>query len=96
VRDQISAGNSFTQALGSYPGLFPGLFVSVVNTGEETGSYSDSFQYLADFFSLRVTERTKRLPTVLEPMLLIAIGIFVAFIAHAIVIPIYEVTEGLY
>ncbi len=96
VRDQISAGNSFTQALGSYPGLFPGLFVSVVNTGEETGSYSDSFQYLADFFSLRVTERTKRLPPVLEPMLLIAIGIFVAFIAHAIVIPIYEVTEGLY
>ncbi len=96
IKDRVAKGTGFAETMSEFPHLFPGVFISVVATGEQTGSYSDSFQYLADFFATRVTERTKRLPTVLEPVLLIAIGAFVAFIASAIIMPIYEVTKGLY
>ncbi len=96
VKERILRGTGFSETMNEFPDLFPSVFVSVVATGEQTGSYSESFQYLADFFASRVTERTKKLPTVLEPMLLIVIGVFVAFIASAIIMPIYEVTKGLY
>jgi type IV pilus assembly protein PilC len=96
VKERVGKGTGFAETMNEFPDLFPGVFVSVVSTGEQTGSYSESFQYLADFFATRVTERTKKLPTVLEPALLIAIGVFVAFIAGAIIMPIYEVTQGLY
>ena len=96
IRKRVAKGVGFAETMKEFPELFPSVFISVVSTGEQTGSYSDSFQYLADFFAERVTDRTQKLPTVLEPVLLIAIGIFVAFIASAIIMPIYEVTQGLY
>ncbi len=96
IKKRVSKGTGFAETMEKYPELFPSVFISVVATGEETGSYGDSFQYLADFFATRVTERTQKLPTVIEPVLLISIGFFVAFIAAAIILPIYEVTQGLY
>ncbi len=96
VRARVAKGTSLAEALKKHPALFPGVFISVVATGEETGSYGNSFQYLANFFANKVTEKTKRLPTLIEPALLIVIGIFVAFLAMAIVLPIYDVTKGLY
>ncbi len=96
VNERVARGTSFAEAMEAHPSLFPSVFISVVATGEETGSYGDSFKYLADFFAQRVTERTQKLPTVIEPVLLIAIGLFVAFIASAIIMPIYDVTRGLY
>ncbi len=96
VKERVMKGTGFAEAMNEYPHLFPGVFVSVVSTGEQTGSYSSSFGYLAEFFASRVTDRTKKLPVVLEPALLILIGLFVAFIASAIIMPIYEVTKGLY
>ena len=96
MKERVSKGTPFAETMESYPDLFPATFMSVIATGEETGSYDQSFQYLADFFAEKVKERTQKLPTILEPVLLIAIGIFVAFIASAIVMPIYDVTSGLY
>ncbi len=96
INIRVAKGTGLAEAMSEYPELFPDVFVSVVATGEQTGSLGDSFQYLADFFASRVTERTQKLPNVLEPILLIAIGLFVALIASAIILPIYEVTQGLY
>jgi type II secretory pathway component PulF len=96
IRARVAKGTSLAEALKKHPNLFPGVFISVVATGEETGSYGSSFQYLSNFFANKVTEKTKRLPTLIEPALLIVIGILVAFLAMAIVLPIYDVTKGLY
>jgi len=93
---RVRKGTSLYESIKKKPLLFPGLFASVVAVGEETGSLGESFEYLARFFTARVKEKTAKLPTVIEPMLLILIGIFVAFIASAIIMPIYEVTKGLY
>ncbi len=96
VLERVKKGTSFSQGIKDYPQLFPGLFVNIITVGEETGSLSDSFKYLSDYFTSRVKEKTAKLPTVIEPALLITIGIFVAFIASAIIMPIYEITKGLY
>ncbi len=90
---RIAKGTSFFQAIKNYPNLFPGIFISVVSVGEETGSLTESFDYLADYFNEKVREKTAKLPTVIEPILLIVIGLFVAFIVSSLVLPIYEMTR---
>ncbi len=95
IQKRVAKGTSLAQTMKDYPGLFPNVFVSIVTVGEQTGSYDESFQYLADFFSDKVTTKTEKLPVIIEPVLLITIGVFVAFIAGAIILPVYEVTQGL-
>ncbi len=94
VTIRAEKGSSLFQSFKNFPMLFPALFINIVSVGEETGSLADSFDYLSKFYFERVKEKTTRLPVVIEPILLIAIGLFVAFIASAIILPIYEVTRG--
>jgi len=96
VKKRIIRGDPFSLAINDFPRLYPGIYVNILTTGEATGSFTESFAYLADYFSSKLTEKTKQLPIILEPIILILIGAFVAFIASAIILPIYQVTQGFY
>jgi len=96
IKKRIIRGDPFSLAINDFPNLYPGIYVNILTTGEATGSFTESFAYLADFFSSKLTEKTKQLPVILEPIILILIGVFVAFIASAIILPIYQVTQGIY
>lgn len=92
---RVEKGTKLSSAVENDPHLYPEVFISVLVTGESSGAFSESLTYLANFFGNKVTERTKRLPILIEPMLLIFIGILVAFIASAIILPVYQITSGL-
>jgi type IV pilus assembly protein PilC len=62
----------------------------MVLIGEKSGTLEESFLYLANFYEREVDSTLKNLSGILEPILLILVGIFVAFIALAIIIPIYR------
>lgn len=96
MKSRVIRGDPLSLAINNFPRLYPGIYVSMITTGEETGAFMDSFGYLADFFSNSISERTKKLPVILEPVILIFIGIFVAFIASAVILPIYQITQGFY
>ena len=63
--------------------------------GEETGKLDDSFLFVAEFAEREVDDATKTLTTILEPLLMLAIGGLVGFIAIAIITPIYQLTSGI-
>jgi len=94
IKEKITRGGSFSSAINDFPKLYPDVYSNIITTGEATGSFEKSFAYLADFFLTKLTEKTKQLPIIIEPLILIVIGIFVAFIASAIILPIYQVTQG--
>lgn len=95
-KKRVVKGDSLSDCLSDFPNLYPELYINIISTGEKTGSFTESFSYLSNFYSTRITEKTKKIPVVIEPIILIAIGIFVAFVAGAVILPIYQVTEGLY
>jgi type IV pilus assembly protein PilC len=94
IRQRIQKGTSLSEALAGYPALFPDVFRNLVLVGEKTGSLHESFTYLAEFYTKEVKSKAKRLPVIIEPVLLIAIGVIVLFVAAAIITPIYELTSG--
>ncbi|MBI4215611.1 MAG: type II secretion system F family protein [Parcubacteria group bacterium] len=91
----IQKGVGLAISLEKYPDLYPPILYRMVAIGEETGELEGVLFYLADFFESEVDNRAKNLSTLLEPILLIFIGLVVAGIAVAIIMPIYQITGSL-
>ena len=94
MKGRIIRGDPLSLAINNFPKLYPSIYVSMITTGEESGTFVESFGYLADFFSTSVSEKTKKMPVILEPVILIFIGLIVAFVASAVILPIYQITQG--
>jgi type IV pilus assembly protein PilC len=79
----------------SFP-LFPSLLVKMISVGEKTGKLEDVLLYMGEFFEDDIDDFSKNLTTILEPFLLITIGIVVGFVALAIISPIYQLTGSIH
>lgn len=94
---QIKKGKTFSSILDSFKQsrrspLFPLLVIKMISVGERSGRLDESLIYLADYFEKEVDHTTKNLTTVLEPILLVFVGLMVGFIAISVISPIYQVT----
>ena len=69
------------------------MLSQLIAIGETTGNLSETLLYLSDFYETELDEITKNLSSVLEPILMIVMGVVVGFIAVSIITPIYEVTQ---
>jgi len=96
AQEQVTKGKSLASVLESFPKkIFPGLVVKMVAVGEKSGSLEESLMYLGDFYEEEIDNISKNLTTILEPILLIFIGLVVGFVAIAIISPIYELTGSI-
>lgn len=75
--------------------LLPSIMTKMVGIGEKTGKLDETLIYLGDFFEEEVDEMTKNLSTIIEPVLLLVIGLVVGFVALAIISPIYQITGSI-
>lgn len=97
IVEEVDKGKPIAARLEAKPLRYiPSLFAKMLGVGEKTGKLDESFTYLADFFSDEVDEYSKNLSTILEPVILIIIGLVVAFVAMAVISPIYQLTSGIH
>lgn len=91
----VARGGSLGEEL-ALPGyqLLPSTFTKMVASGEKTGKLSETFIYLETFLESEVDRRIKNITVLFEPMLLFVVGLFVAFLALAILTPIYSLTDS--
>src|SRR3989344_418329 len=101
-KDLIKVGSYFTGGLSISESIekgkfkeFPPLVSKMIAVGEKSGSLDDSLLYLADFYEEEIDNFSKNITTILEPLMIIVIGLIVGFVALAIVTPIYELTGSL-
>lgn len=95
AQKRLSAGTPLAKILATTPFYFPGNATAIITVGEDSGKLDESLNYLAEYYNNEVDVQTKRLPTIIEPVMLLGIGVIVAFIAMAIISPIYEITSGI-
>lgn len=75
--------------------LFPTLVSRMIKVGEKSGKLEDMLLYLGDYYEEEIDSLSKNLSTILEPVLLIFIGLVVGFTAVAIISPIYSLTGSI-
>ena len=89
VQKGFSIASSFEES-----GVFPPLVNQMVTTGEATGKLGEVLQRVSNFFASEAEQSVKTLTTAIEPLIMIVLGIGVAFLVVAVVMPIYTLTSS--
>jgi len=76
--------------------LFPPVLSQMISVGERSGSLSNTLIYLSELYESEVEEFSKNLSSLIEPALMVMMGLVVGFIAVAIITPIYGITQNLH
>lgn len=87
--EDIQKGKQLNEILQDYPHLFHPMVIQMVKVGEESGKISNMLLRLALFFEEDVTNTTKNLSSIIEPILMVIIGAVVGFFAISMLQPIY-------
>jgi type IV pilus assembly protein PilC len=74
-------------------GIFPVMVTQMIQVGEETGRIDDMLQKVADFYEEEVDALIKGLTSLIEPLMIVGLGLFVGFVAVAVIKPIYGVLQ---
>lgn len=88
-RDLILSGKTFSDGLRTAKGYIPTMMIKLIETGEKTGSMDKSMQDISDYFDYQVTTTLKTLTALLEPVMLVVVGIVVGGMMISIIAPIY-------
>lgn len=95
ARDNIEKGDPISKIFIANSNLYPSLVGEMIAIGEETGKLSEMLSRLAVFYESEVTEATKELSTIIEPALMIIIGIVVGLFSFSMIQPLYNVVGTL-
>ncbi|MCH8274892.1 MAG: type II secretion system F family protein [Armatimonadetes bacterium] len=93
ARNSIREGQKLSQPLVS-SGLFPAMVTQMIDVGEESGRLSEMLVKIGDFYDQEVDTAVKGLTTMIEPVLIIFMGVIVGFIAISVMTPIFQLVNS--
>jgi len=88
--EKVKKGEKMSSVLFSYQKFYPPTFIQMVAVGEETGQTAQILAKLADFYEEEVSNAAKNLSSLIEPILILVIGIVIGFFAISMLQPMYS------
>ncbi len=92
VRGRVQEGQSFAAALRERASL-PDVAVKMVEVGESTGALQEMLNSLADFYDEDIDTEVSRFITLVEPILLVIMGVIIALVVLALYMPLFELSS---
>ncbi len=89
-RDMVLAGKKLSEGFRKEKGYIPSLMIKLMEAGEKTGTLDKSMQEISEYFDYQVTNTLKTLTALLEPILLVMVGVVVGGMMLAIIAPVYS------
>jgi len=89
TRQSVSEGKTLAEPLGK-SNVFPAMVVQMIAVGEATGALDNMLNKIADFYDDEVDSAVAALTSMLEPMLMIFLGVTVGFVIIAMYMPIFQ------
>lgn len=90
---EVKGGRSFADSIAEYPEI-PGVLTQMVKVGEETGSLSDILKTLANFYRREVNNAVDTLIGLIEPIMIVLLGLGVGTLLASVLMPIYNLTNS--
>ncbi|MBF0169956.1 MAG: type II secretion system F family protein [Nitrospinae bacterium] len=94
VIDDIKQGKGLADPLREQ-GVFPSMVVQMIEVGEQTGALDSMMNKIADFYDEEVDTAVAGLTSMLEPLLMVFLGVVVGFVVVAMYMPIFKLGEAM-
>ena len=94
VADRVNAGEQISQAFESNEAYFPPLLSQMAAVGESTGRLEDMLKKVARFYTEEVDGIVSNLVELIQPALMVAIGLLVSILFASILLPIYNLAQA--
>lgn len=92
IKREVKEGRTLSSAMSDHQSLFPSLVIGMVGTGEETGNLDEMLSNVGRYYMQEADVKIKALTTLLEPVIILVMGVVVGFIIIAMLLPIFEMT----
>jgi type IV pilus assembly protein PilC len=92
--DKVKTGGSMSEVL-SQKKDFPSIMTQMIKVGEETGKLDTTLDTMAKFYSREADQIVSNLSAIIEPVLIVILGIGVGTLVFSIIIPIYNIAQGI-
>ena len=89
IQTEVSTGTSLTVAMQN-SGVFPNMVTQMVSIGEESGSLDQMLGKVADFFEDEVDEAVASLSSLMEPLIMVVLGVIIGGLVIAMYLPIFK------
>ena len=74
-------------------GLMPSNVVQMLQSGEESGTFGDVLRDISDFYARELKTVIKAVTSMIEPIMIVLMGVLVGFIAMSIILPIFKMSS---
>ncbi len=92
--DQVKSGSSLSDALSPHKDI-PGIMTQMIRVGEESGEMGSILKTLARFYSREVSNAVDTLVDLIEPVMIVLLGLGVGLLLAAVLIPIYNISSAI-
>ncbi len=93
IRQQLIQGHALSHALDSTEGLFPNMVVQMCGIGEESGALDHMLEKTAEHYEREVDSTVARLSTLLEPFIMVVLGLLIGGLVMALYLPIFQLGQ---
>lgn len=95
VADGVKSGLALSVAFEKHPKQIPGILVQMVQVGEETGSLGNILKTLTEFYKREVDDAVDTLVGLIEPIMIVVLGLGVGILLVSVLMPIYNMAGGI-
>jgi len=90
TRDKVRKGEPISSVLARAPEVFPPVFIQMTLVGEKTGTLDSTLMNIVNFYKKEIDRTIDNLLSILEPALIVILGVIVAGLMLAILVPLYQ------
>lgn len=94
VSEALKRGDTLSKILMDYPEIFPPMVTEMIMVGEEAGKMDDMLKELAEYYGNEVDTTMKNFSVIIEPVIIVVLGLVVAGIAVAVIMPMYSLAQA--
>ena len=93
ILTQVEKGQNLGDSFAN-EGIFPPILVQMTTVGEQTGHLDDTMMRISHYFEMESESAVKTMTTLIEPLILVVLGIGVGFLVLSVITPIYNLTSS--
>ena len=93
VHDSVRRGGTISEPMKGAPAAFPPMVVQMIAVGEESGGLDHMLTKVADFYEDEVAAAVKALTSIIEPVMIVVVGIIVGFVVISMYMPMFKVYD---